>query len=63
VSAALLVSRHGKHRQHVKRDVPQGQGSRTQWVRVGPGAADLGSRMAAVDRTIPLRIVVNGTDS
>jgi hypothetical protein len=37
VSAALFVSRHGKHRQHVRRNVLHRRGSHTQWVRVGQG--------------------------
>jgi len=43
VSAALLVSRHDKNRQHVRRNAPQRRGGRTPWVTVAQGAADLGS--------------------
>src|SRR6266536_1740902 len=36
VSAASFVSRHGKHRQRVRRPVPPRRGGRTQWVRECP---------------------------
>ena len=37
VNAALFVSRHGKHREHVRRNVPQRRGSTTRWVTAGEG--------------------------
>ena len=60
MSVALFVSRHGKHRQHVRQNVLDSRGSRTQWARVGREAADLRSGLPLLTRAIPLHTEVNG---
>jgi hypothetical protein len=59
VSAASSVLRHGKYLRHVRRNVPQRRGDRTQRVRAGQGAAEPGTCMATVNRGCSCHLAVS----